>query len=65
MHDESPRANQKLMEHIANGCSIKEIVESLSISEVTVKQYVKMARDKLQATNRAHAVATMFRLGIL
>ncbi len=53
------------MEHIANGCSIKEIVESLSISEVTVKQYVKMARDKLQATNRAHAVATMFRLGIL
>ncbi|WP_087972056.1 response regulator transcription factor [Oceanobacillus rekensis] len=55
----------EVMKEIANGFSTKEIAVSLSISELTVKQYVKLARNKLNASNRAHAVANMYRLGIL
>lgn len=55
----------EVMKQIANGFSTKEVAANLSLSELTVKQYVKLARDKLNATNRAHAVANMYRLGIL
>ncbi|QKY70287.1 response regulator transcription factor [Lentibacillus sp. CBA3610] len=55
----------EVMKGVANGLLTKEIAESYSISELTVKQYIKLARNKLNASNRAHAVAKMFRLGIL
>ncbi|MFC4022283.1 response regulator transcription factor [Oceanobacillus longus] len=55
----------EVMKRIAKGELTKEIASSLSISELTVKQYVKMAIKKLDATNRVHAIAEMFRRGML
>lgn len=55
----------EVMKQIADGISTKEIATNLSLSELTIKQYVKLARAKLGASNRAHAIANMYRLGIL
>lgn len=55
----------EVMKDIANGLVVKEIALRHSISESTIDQYIKQARKKLNASNRAHAVAVMFKLGIL
>lgn len=55
----------EIMKDIANGYIVKEIAQRHSISVSTIDQYIKQARNKLNATNRAHAVAVMFKLGIL
>lgn len=55
----------EVMKDIANGYIVKEIAIRHSISESTIDQYIKQARKKLNATNRPHAVALMFKLGIL
>lgn len=55
----------EIMKDIANGYIVKEIAQRHSISVSTIDQYIKQARSKLNATNRAHAVAVMFKLGIL
>lgn len=55
----------EVMKDIANGFVVKEIAKRYQISVSTVEQYIKQARKKLNAANRAHAVAIMFRLGIL
>lgn len=41
------------------------MADSMTISELTVKQYVKSAIKKLGAQNRAHAVAELFRKELL
>lgn len=55
----------EVMKKIALGNTTKEIGTDLGISEFTVKQYVKLALTKLGALNRTHAVAELFRRGIL
>lgn len=55
----------EVMSRIAEGNTTKEIADTLGISELTVKQYVKLAVKKLNATNRVHAVTEMFRRGFL
>lgn len=55
----------EVMSRIAEGNTTKEIADILQISELTVKQYVKLAVKKLNATNRVHAITEMFRRGIL
>ncbi len=50
---------------VAEGYSSREIAAILRLRETTVKQYVAKARRKLGASNRAHAVAICFRLGML
>lgn len=55
----------EVMKDISNGFVVKEIAERYTIGESTVEQYIKQARKKLNASNRSHAVAIMFRLGIL
>lgn len=55
----------EVMKSIAKGELTKEIASSLSISELTVKHYVKTAIKKLGATNRVHAIAQMFKRGLL
>ncbi|WP_249872361.1 response regulator transcription factor [Oceanobacillus saliphilus] len=55
----------EVMKKISLGQTTKEIAYSLGISELTVKQYVKLAIKKLDASNRVHAVAELFRKGIL
>lgn len=55
----------EVMSRIAEGNTTKEIADILQISELTVKQYVKLAVKKINATNRVHAITEMFRRGIL
>jgi len=52
----SPRENQ-ILRALANGLSTKELTTLLSISEATVKQYIKSVLTKLGAKNRTHAVS--------
>lgn len=55
----------EVMRRIAWGESTKEMADSMEISELTVKQYVKTAIKKLGAHNRSHAVGELFRKGII
>ncbi|QCR33503.1 response regulator transcription factor [Lysinibacillus sp. SGAir0095] len=52
----SPRENQ-VLRALANGLSTKELTTLLSLSEATIKQYIKSILIKLGAKNRAHAVS--------
>lgn len=53
------------MQRVSWGEGNKEIADSLNLSELTIKQYVKSAMKKLGAQNRSQAVAELFRRGIL
>lgn len=55
----------EVMRRIAWGESTKEMADSMEISELTVKQYVKTAIKKLGAQNRSHAIGELFRRGII
>ncbi|CAI8871719.1 LuxR family transcriptional regulator [Brevibacillus sp. IT-7CA2] len=55
----------EVMKRIAWGESTKEMADSMNISELTVKQYVKFAIQKLGANNRSHAVGELYRKGII
>ncbi|MDN7246419.1 helix-turn-helix transcriptional regulator [Planococcus shenhongbingii] len=55
----------EVMKEISFGGTTKEIADKMGISEQTVKQYVKLAIKKMAATNRTHAIAELFRKGIL
>ncbi|MFC7062578.1 response regulator transcription factor [Halobacillus seohaensis] len=55
----------EVMRRIAQGESTKEMADVMKISDATVKQYVKSAIKKTGAHNRTHAVAELFRRGIL
>lgn len=55
----------EVMKEIAWGATTKEIAAHLQISEATVKQYVKQAVKKLDASNRSHAVAELMRRGAI
>ncbi|WP_231505543.1 response regulator transcription factor [Bacillus sp. EB01] len=59
------RRELEVMKRISWGESTKEVADALSISEVTINQYVKSAVKKLGAQNRVQAVATLFRKGII
>ncbi|GED29970.1 hypothetical protein BCE02nite_11110 [Brevibacillus centrosporus] len=51
------------MRRIAWGENTMEMADSMSISEFTVKQYIKSAIKKLGAQNRSHAIGEMYRRG--
>jgi DNA-binding CsgD family transcriptional regulator len=55
----------EVMQRISRGESTKEMADYMYISELTVNQYVKSAVKKLNAKNRAHAVAELLRQGII
>ncbi|RUL50499.1 response regulator transcription factor [Lysinibacillus antri] len=52
----SPRENE-ILKALANGLSTKELTHLLSLSEATIKQYIKSVLIKLGAKNRTHAVS--------
>ncbi len=56
----SPR-ERDVLQRIADGLSTKQIASDLSLSESTVKTYLRQLFDKLGATHRAHAVALAIR----
>jgi DNA-binding CsgD family transcriptional regulator len=55
----------EVMRKIAWGESTTEMADSMEISELTVKQYVKTAIKKLGVQNRSHAIGELFRRGII
>lgn len=60
----SPRESEVLAQ-LARGATTAEIAATLVISENTVKTHVKRILDKLEASNRAEAVARATALGLL
>jgi DNA-binding NarL/FixJ family response regulator len=55
----------ELLRLVAQGMSNKVIAQAMSISPNTVKYHVKTVLQKLNVQNRAEAVATALRLGVL
>ena len=60
----SPRECEVLA-RIADGMGNKQIARTLSLSEATVKSYLRTAFERLGANSRAEAVATAMRLGLI
>ncbi|WP_191090762.1 helix-turn-helix domain-containing protein [Niallia endozanthoxylica] len=55
----------EVMEELAKGGVIKQLVDILGISETTIKQYVKSVIKKLGVQNRTQAVAELVRRGVI
>ncbi|AKZ60168.1 putative two-component system response regulator involved in stambomycin biosynthesis [Streptomyces ambofaciens ATCC 23877] len=55
----------QVLEHVARGTSNREIARELFISEATVKTHLTHIYDKLDARDRAAAVAVAYRRGFL
>jgi DNA-binding CsgD family transcriptional regulator len=56
---------QEVLRLVADGSSLREIGEQLTIAEATVRTHLANANRKLGARNRAHAVALALRLGLI
>lgn len=55
----------EVLQHLANGYSIKEMASWMSVSEFTVRDYITSVVRKLGVNNRAEAVAVGMRNGII
>lgn len=55
----------QVLQLVAAGLRNKEIAYQLQVSEATVNAHVKHILEKLQATDRTHAVTTALRRGII
>ena len=55
----------EVMEELAKGGVIKQLVDTMGISETTIKQYVKSVIKKLGVQNRTQAVAELVKRGII
>jgi DNA-binding NarL/FixJ family response regulator len=56
---------RQILRLIAQGYADAEVARQLCIAEVTVRSHVHHLLTRLNARNRAHAVATAYRLGIV
>lgn len=56
---------QKVMELAAEGLMVKQIALRLGLSPLTVKNHLARIRRRLGATDKAHAVATALRAGLV
>jgi DNA-binding CsgD family transcriptional regulator len=55
----------EVLQLIADGLITKQIAQRLLVSPETIKSYVESIREKLQASNRAHAVSIGHRTGLI
>lgn len=55
----------EILQLVAEGCSTGTIASALFISPETVKSHVANAMSRLGASSRAHAVALLYRRGLL
>ena len=60
-----PGRDRRVLELIADGWSTREIAEALSYSERTIKKLIHALEHRLEARNRAHAVARAIRQGLI
>jgi len=56
---------KEIISLVAKGKTSPEISGLLSLPEPTIKKYIKNARIKLNATNKAHVVAIAVTLGLI
>lgn len=56
---------RELLAHVARGLSNKAVADQMSISENTVKYYMKNILQKLDAQNRTEAAAVALRRGLI
>lgn len=56
---------RKVMELVAEGLLVKQIALRMDLSPLTVKNHLARIRRRLGATDKAHAVATALRAGLL
>lgn len=56
---------RKVMELAAEGLLVKQIATRLGLSPLTIKNHLGRVRRRLGATDKAHAVATALRAGLL
>jgi DNA-binding CsgD family transcriptional regulator len=54
-----------IMQHLVNGCTIKEIALQMGLACVTVRKHVNRARHKLGAKTHDHAIALVVALGVV
>jgi DNA-binding CsgD family transcriptional regulator len=50
---------------IADGCTMRQTAQAMGIAWVTVRIHLSRARDVLEATTTAHAVAVAIRKGMI
>ena len=60
----SPR-EREVLTRLSQGLSVAQIAKELYISESTTKTHISKIYDKLGATNRAQALMTALRLGLI
>lgn len=68
MSGESTRLSEReheILLHLADGLGTQQIAQRLHISESTTKSHIARIYQKLGATNRAQAVVTAMRVGLL
>lgn len=63
--DELTRRELEVLHLISDGRRNKQIADALDISETTVNFHIRNLVDKLQASDRAHAVVIALRRGLL
>lgn len=63
--DELTRRELEVLHLISDGRRNKQIADALEISETTVNFHIRNLVDKLQASDRAHAVVIALRRGLL
>jgi DNA-binding NarL/FixJ family response regulator len=56
---------REVLAQVAKGATNREVAEALFISENTVKNHLRNIMEKLQAKNRAQAVASALELGLI
>ncbi len=59
------KREQEILEYISEGNTNKQIADTLSISEQTIKNHVSAILRKLNANDRAHAVVLAIKKGII
>jgi len=60
----TPRENE-VLKLVMEGCTYKEIGREFAVAEITVKQYMRSIRTKLDATNRAEVITKASLAGIM
>ena len=63
--DEISPIEVTVLKSLAEGNGLNEITIAMCMSAERVKMHLELARYKLQALNRAHAVAKAFRAGLI
>ena len=56
---------RQILQGAANGETVKVTAGRLGLADLTLDGYMKVVREKLQATTKTHAVAIALRLGLI